>query len=105
MLQGYGMSQDPTDPTKYVQGSTLGAINIPIGQKIPAKETELVGFRCNLNSSVPTYLASGFTPVGTQQKVTLNGTQYTVTLSRAPEVHRPRRRIFSASPLMVLAVL
>lgn len=83
MLQGYGMSQDPTDPTKYVQGSTLGAINIPIGQKIPAKETELVGFRCNLNSSVPTYLASGFTPVGTQQKVTLNGTQYTVTFAES----------------------
>jgi len=83
MLQGYSMSQDPTDPTKYVQGSTLGAINIPIGQKIPAKETELVGFRCNLNSSVPTYLASGFTPVGTQQKVTLNGTQYTVTFAES----------------------
>lgn len=83
MLQGYGMSQDPTDPTKYIQGSTLGAINIPIGQKIPAKETELVGFRCNLNSSVPTYLASGFTPVGTQQKVTLNGTQYTVTFAES----------------------
>jgi flagellar hook protein FlgE len=83
MLQGYAMSQDPTDPTKYVQGSTLGAINIPIGQKIPAKETELVGFRCNLDSSVPTYLASGFTAVGTQQKVTLDGTQYTVTFAES----------------------
>lgn len=86
MLQGYSMTQDPTDPTRYIQGSTLGAVNIPIGQKIAAKQTELVGFKCNLDSSVDTYLATGFTAVGTEQQVTLNGTKYTMTFAESTAI-------------------
>ncbi|MDD4364295.1 MAG: flagellar hook protein FlgE [Synergistales bacterium] len=59
MLQGYELSVDPLDPTRYVQGSTLEAINIPVGQKLEPRATTLAGFRCNLNSQVPPYLPMG----------------------------------------------
>jgi flagellar hook protein FlgE len=35
MLQGFEMSLDPNDPTRYVQGSTLENINIPVGRPSP----------------------------------------------------------------------
>jgi flagellar hook protein FlgE len=58
-LQGYSMEPNPTDPTSFITGSTLQDINIPIGQKIPGKETKTVGFRCNLDGRVDTYLPMG----------------------------------------------
>ena len=53
-VQGYAY-KDQVDPeTGNVirkKASNLTDINIPIGQKIPAKATTLAGFRCNLCSS------------------------------------------------------
>jgi flagellar hook protein FlgE len=68
-LQGYSMEPNPTDPTSYITGSTLQDINIPIGQKIPGKETDTVGFRCNLDGRVDSYLPMGV--LGND--VTING--------------------------------
>jgi flagellar hook protein FlgE len=59
MLQGFEMSLDPNDPTRYVQGSTLENINIPVGRKLEPRETTIAGFRCNLDSRAPTYLPMG----------------------------------------------
>ncbi|HPQ37016.1 MAG TPA: flagellar hook-basal body complex protein, partial [Synergistaceae bacterium] len=43
MVQGYSMEQDPNDPTRFIRGTTLQDINIPVGQKLPARETSIVG--------------------------------------------------------------
>lgn len=59
MLQGYELSVDPQDPTRYVQGSTLANLNIPVGQKLEPRATTIAGFRCNLDSQVPPYLSMG----------------------------------------------
>jgi flagellar hook protein FlgE len=49
-----------TGSVERVRDSRLGTVNIPIGQKCPAKPTSIVGFRCNLMSSCtpsePNYL-------------------------------------------------
>jgi flagellar hook protein FlgE len=54
------MEPNPTDPTSYITGSTLQDINNPIGPKIPGKETKTVGFRCNLDGRVDSYLRWAF---------------------------------------------
>ncbi|WP_352426389.1 flagellar hook protein FlgE [Aminomonas paucivorans] len=69
MYQGYKMEQDPTDPTKYLEGS-LESVNIPVGQKLEAQATSLAGYRCNLDSRVPTYLPMGV--IGNDASVTVN---------------------------------
>ncbi len=79
LVQGYGMIQDPNDPLNYIQDSTLENINIPMGQKLPAKETSLVGYRCNLDSRVDSYIPSGLTVQGTNQVTSIGGTEYNVT--------------------------
>ncbi len=71
LMQGYQMEPDPTDPTRFIQGSSLGNIKIPVGQKLPAKATSLVGYRCNLDSRVRSYLPTGFTLAGTSQSMTM----------------------------------
>ena len=58
-LQGYQMVQDPANPMNYIQDGQLGDIQLKIGDKIEAKETNLVGYKCNLDSRVPTYLPFG----------------------------------------------
>ncbi len=79
LVQGYSMTQDPNDPARYIQGTTLQNINIPVGQKLPAKETSLVGYRCNLDARVPSYLPTGLTIQGTTQTTTIGGVQYSIT--------------------------
>ncbi|WP_198469631.1 flagellar hook protein FlgE [Acetomicrobium sp. S15 = DSM 107314] len=59
-LMGYKMEVDPNDPTRYIAGTDLQGINIPVGQKLEAMATTLVGFRCNLDSRVGSYLPFGF---------------------------------------------
>lgn len=53
LVQGFAYTQQ-TDPatgvTSWVRDSKLSSINIPIGQKIAAKETTVAAFRCNLCS-------------------------------------------------------
>jgi len=81
MVQGYSMSQDPNDPTRFVKGTTLENINIPVGQKLPPKETSVVGYRCNLDSRVDSYIPTGFTLQGTTQTTVMGGVQYEVSFS------------------------
>jgi len=76
MLQGYQMVQDPNDPTVFNASSTLANVNIPVGQKLEAKETTLVGYKCNLNSQVDTYLPMGVTGNDASVNLTLGGTAY-----------------------------
>jgi len=58
-LQGFTMSDDPLNPGTKIVGTDLADINIPVGQKIPAKATTTVGFRCNLDSRMGTILPMG----------------------------------------------
>ncbi|MCL2146267.1 MAG: flagellar hook-basal body complex protein [Synergistaceae bacterium] len=60
-VQGYQMVQDPANPLNYIQDGKLGDIQLKIGDKIEAKETNLVGYKCNLDSRVGTYLPFGIT--------------------------------------------
>ena len=77
-LQGYSMEPNPTDPTSYITGSTLQDINIPIGQKIPGKETETVGFRCNLDGRVDSYLPMGVLGNDVTISGTVAGTKFSI---------------------------
>jgi flagellar hook protein FlgE len=77
-LQGYSMEPNPTDPTSFITGSTLQDINIPIGQKIPGKETETVGFRCNLDGRVDTYLPMGVLGNDVTISGTVAGSKFTI---------------------------
>ena len=77
-LQGYSMEPNPTDPTSYITGSTLEDINIPIGQKIPGKETDTVGFRCNLDGRVDSYLPMGVLGNDVTISGTVAGTKFSI---------------------------
>ena len=60
-VQGYEMVQDPSNPMNYIQGASLGDIRLQVGAKMEANETTVVGYRCNLDSTVGTYLPFGIT--------------------------------------------
>jgi len=77
IYQGYKMSKDPTDPTKYVEGP-LGDINIPVGQKLEANKTTLGGYRCNLDSRVKAHLPMGITGNDSEFKIVLGTNTYTL---------------------------
>lgn len=77
-LQGYSMEPNPTDPTSYITGSTLQDINIPIGQKIPGKETKTVGFRCNLDGRVDSYLPMGVLGNDVTISGTVGGSKFSI---------------------------
>ncbi len=81
MVQGYSMSQDPNDPTRFVKGTTLENINIPVGQKLPPKETSVVGYRCNLDSRVDSYIPTGFTLQGTTQTTSMGADEYEISFA------------------------
>jgi flagellar hook protein FlgE len=52
LVQGYAFKEqinEATGTVERVRDSRLSAVNIPIGQKIPAKATTLLAFRCNLD--------------------------------------------------------
>ncbi|EFQ23283.1 fagellar hook-basal body protein [Aminomonas paucivorans DSM 12260] len=86
MYQGYKMEIDPADPTKYIKGGTLEAVNIPVGQKLEAQATKMAAFRCNLDSRVPPYLPFGF-PWQAEPTARLNGTNIQVSfVNNAPPV-------------------
>lgn len=81
-VQGYAMTQNPLDPTSYDRSTQLSDMRIAIGSKIAAKETNLVGLRCNLNSTVKNYLPMGYEEGTTTKSVTFaNGVTYDVEAS------------------------
>lgn len=79
MVKGFGMTVDPNDPSSYTMGSNLTNINIPVGQKIPAKATELTGYRCNLDSRVEAYLPMGIETNDSSLTVNLGTDRYVLS--------------------------
>ncbi|MBP6332149.1 MAG: flagellar hook protein FlgE [Aminivibrio sp.] len=79
MVKGFGMTVDPNDPSSYTMGSNLTDINIPVGQKIPAKATELTGYRCNLDSRVEAYLPMGIETNDSSLTVNLGTDRYVLS--------------------------
>jgi flagellar hook protein FlgE len=49
-VQGYKMVRDTVDPTKFITAGDISDIRIPMQSKLEARATELVGFKCNLDS-------------------------------------------------------
>ena len=84
-LQGYAMSRDPLDDSKFVRDGDLSNINIPLGKKLEPHDTTEVKFQCNLDSRSEAFLPYGYSdiPYNTQCgwtgnpsgtiRVTLNG--------------------------------
>jgi flagellar hook protein FlgE len=62
LVQGYKYEyqlKDPSDPSlgrELVKSSSLSNVNIPLGQKIEAKATDIVSLKCNLCSSASIYV-------------------------------------------------
>ncbi|MEA3284710.1 MAG: flagellar hook-basal body complex protein [Synergistota bacterium] len=80
-LQGYAMSVDPNDPTRYEMDGDLSSVNIPMGQKLEAKKTELVGYRCNLDGRVDEYLPMGMSSGGRTVYASLGGSDVAVNVN------------------------
>jgi flagellar hook protein FlgE len=79
-VQGYAMERDPVDPTSFTQGSQLVDINIPVGDKMEARATEVAGFRCNLDSRVDTYLPMGILSNDVRINFSLDGDDYSLNV-------------------------
>lgn len=80
-VQGYPMERDPLNPTNFVMGSNLGDIRIPMGSKMEARATTVVGFKCNLDSRSESYLPIGFADIpftnqNNEARVKIAGTSY-----------------------------
>ncbi|MCF4150620.1 flagellar hook protein FlgE [Dethiosulfovibrio sp. F2B] len=80
-LQGYAMSVDPNDPTRYEMDGDLSSVNIPMGQKLEAKKTELVGYRCNLDGRVDEYLPMGMSSGSRTIYASLGGSDVAVNVT------------------------
>jgi len=80
-LMGYKMEVDPNDPTRYIAGTDLQGINIPVGQKLEAMATTLVGFRCNLDSRVSSYLPFGFEGENVTFNPVINGQEVQISFA------------------------
>ena len=79
-LQGYQMVRDPIDPLQFNQGSSLTDINIPTGQKMEARQTTVVGYRCNLDSRADAFLPMGLLANNFSTTATLKGQKYPVEM-------------------------
>jgi flagellar hook protein FlgE len=62
-VQGYDMVRDPMNPQQFVQAGDLSSISIPLGRKMEARQTEVVGYKCNLDSRSKAYLPVGFADI------------------------------------------
>ncbi len=78
-VQGYEMTPDPTDPTKFIQGSSLSDISIPLGAKMEARATTKIGFRCNLDSRVEPVAEEEWNPYATPPVVPAEASSYSTT--------------------------
>ncbi len=87
MLKGYTLETDPNDPTRYIKGTQLVDMNIPVGQKLPAQATTLTGFRCNLDSRVDAYLPMGFLTNGVKATGLLGGAERSITFGSGTDVN------------------
>ena len=62
-VQGYQMLRDPLNPMNFVSDGALSDIVIPMGDKLEARATTIVGFKCNLDSRSAAYLPIGFADI------------------------------------------
>ena len=91
-LQGYAMTEDLANPGHFITSAALSDVHIPLGQKIPGQTTTTVGFRCNLDSRVGSYLPAGFRTQDVTSKAKFNAgtpptlTEYTVSFAEGRTV-------------------
>ena len=83
LVQGYKMERDPLDPLNFVKSSELTDVRIPIGSKMEARATTVVGYRCNLDSRSEAYMPIGYadipyTSANNKAQIKLNGEIYDV---------------------------
>lgn len=76
-VQGFAMYDDPLNPGTKITGTDLTDINIPVGQKLPAKATSTVGFKCNLDSRVGNVLPMGLSSQDLTLEGSINDTEFT----------------------------
>jgi len=80
-VMGYQLTVDPSNPSQYIRGSQLVSLNIPVGQKLSAKATEVLGMQCNLDSRVPAYLPMGLTNPNFTTIAEIGGTAYNFSIA------------------------
>jgi flagellar hook protein FlgE len=85
-VQGYAMTRDPLNPQQFVKAGDISDINIPIGRKMEARGTTVVGYKCNLDSRADPYLPIGYADIpytpymsAHPAKVKIDGTDYDMT--------------------------
>ena len=83
-LQGYKVTVDPNDPTKTIVDTNLSSINVPLGQKLEAQETGIVGYRCNLDSRSKDYLPMGMSSGDREITASLGGKDVPVKITEGP---------------------
>jgi len=85
-LLGFKMYDDPLNPGSKITGTDLSDVIIPTGQKLAAKPTSTVGFKCNLNSEVDTVLPMGLNAKDMTFSGEINGTKYSsITFAEGPD--------------------
>lgn len=84
-LQGFEMVPDPNDPTSFNQNSSLSDITISVGEKMEARATTIVGYRCNLKSDADAYLPMGLMANNFAATAKLAGQKYDVTMTEGTE--------------------
>lgn len=99
-LMGYKVEVDPNDPTRYIVGTDLQGINIPVGQKLEAMATTLVGFRCNLDSRVGSYLPFGFEGENITFNPVINGQEVQIGFFEGDDATGFINVTFEDSPLL-----
>ncbi|MDR0615573.1 MAG: flagellar hook protein FlgE [Synergistaceae bacterium] len=94
LVQGYAFKEQMNQATgtvERVRDSRLSTVNIQIGQKIPAKATTLLAFKCNLSSSC--------TPQA--KYITSTTEMYSSDIKRAFSVNTGNQATFFASDTSV----
>ena len=104
-LMGYKVEVDPNDPTRYIAGTDLQGINIPVGQKLEAMATTLVGFRCNLDSRVGSYLPFGFEGENVTFNPVINGQEVQIGFSEGDDATGFINITFEGSPLLSIDLI
>ncbi|MDI3532556.1 MAG: flagellar hook protein FlgE [Synergistaceae bacterium] len=104
-LMGYKVEVDPNDPTRYIAGTDLQGINIPVGQKLEAMATTLVGFRCNLDSRVGSYLPFGFEGENITFNPVINGQEVQIGFSEGDDATGFINVTFEDLPLLSINLI
>jgi flagellar hook protein FlgE len=83
-VQGYKMERSPQNPQEFVKAGDISDITIPMGRKMEARATTLVGYKCNLDSRADSYLPIGYADIpytSNNAKVKINGVEYATSFT------------------------